>query len=182
VNNCYTRVCWRPTISTPRACFLNVAFNRFTLRLYTPIENSPAFEWRFIFLKNGVIWDVTPCWSCKNRRSGGTQRLIHQGDKNRWTRKNFSNNYQPAHATKKNIFYLITLHYTVFLRSMRRLLVTANVVPSSPILSPWWWRHEVPLKRRLLQEPHDATSQKTAFFSHCRKNLKSYIALTGWTL
>jgi hypothetical protein len=34
-------------------------------------------------LKNGVIWDVTPCGSCKNRRFGGTWRLLHQGDKSR---------------------------------------------------------------------------------------------------
>jgi hypothetical protein len=26
------------------------------------------------------------CGSCKNRRSGGTQHLHQQGDKNRWTR------------------------------------------------------------------------------------------------
>jgi hypothetical protein len=33
-------------------------------------------------LKNGVFWDVTPCGFCKNRRFGGTQRLLHQDDKN----------------------------------------------------------------------------------------------------
>jgi hypothetical protein len=32
-------------------------------------------------LKNGVFWVVTPCGSCKNRRFGGTWRLLHQGDK-----------------------------------------------------------------------------------------------------
>jgi hypothetical protein len=42
--------------------------------------------------KNGVFWDVTPCGSCKNQRFGGTQRLLHQGDKNRWTRNNTSCN------------------------------------------------------------------------------------------
>jgi hypothetical protein len=36
-----------------------------------------------ILLKNGVLWDVTPCVSCKNRSFGGTWRLLHQGDKNR---------------------------------------------------------------------------------------------------
>jgi hypothetical protein len=35
------------------------------------------------YMKNGVFWDVTPCGSCKNRRFGGTWRLLHQGDKNR---------------------------------------------------------------------------------------------------
>jgi hypothetical protein len=34
-------------------------------------------------LKNGVFWVVTLCGSCKNRRFGGTWRLLHQGDKNR---------------------------------------------------------------------------------------------------
>jgi hypothetical protein len=33
--------------------------------------------------KNGVFWVVTPCDSCKNRRFGGTWRLLHQDDKNR---------------------------------------------------------------------------------------------------
>jgi hypothetical protein len=34
-------------------------------------------------MKNGVFWVVTACGSCKNRRFGGTWRLLHQGDKNR---------------------------------------------------------------------------------------------------
>jgi hypothetical protein len=42
--------------------------------------------------KDGVFWDVTLCGSCKNRRFGGTYRLLHQGDKNRGTRKNTSCN------------------------------------------------------------------------------------------
>jgi hypothetical protein len=36
-----------------------------------------------VTFKNGVFRDVTPCGSCKNRRFGGTWRLLHQGDKNR---------------------------------------------------------------------------------------------------
>jgi hypothetical protein len=59
-----------------------------------------------ITLLNGVFWVITPCGSCENRRFGGTWRLLHQGDKN----------------------------HLVFLRSVRRLLVAAYVVPSSPIL------------------------------------------------
>jgi hypothetical protein len=31
-------------------------------------------------------------------------------------------------------------------------------------LSRWWWRWYIPPKRRILQEPHGVTSQKTAFF------------------
>jgi hypothetical protein len=37
----------------------------------------------FTVKKNSVLWDVTPCGSCKNRRFGGTYHLHHQGDKNR---------------------------------------------------------------------------------------------------
>jgi hypothetical protein len=36
-----------------------------------------------VTLKNDVFWVVRPCGSCKNRRFGGTWRLLHQGDKNR---------------------------------------------------------------------------------------------------
>jgi hypothetical protein len=53
--------------------------------------------------------------------------------------------------------------YLVFLRSVRRLLVTARVVPSSPILVTLIEALISP-KRRFLQEPHGVTSQKTPFF------------------
>jgi hypothetical protein len=63
-------------------------------------------------MKNAVLWDVTLCGLCRNRRFGGTERLHHNANKNRWTRNNVRNTV------------------IVFLRSMRRLLVKANV-PSS---------------------------------------------------
>jgi hypothetical protein len=44
------------------------------------------------------------------------------------------------------------------LHSVHRLLVMANVVPSSPILVTLMMKH------RFLQEPHGVTSQKMAFF------------------
>jgi hypothetical protein len=34
-----------------------------------------------VTMKNAVFWVVMPCGSCKNRRFGGTWRLLHQGDK-----------------------------------------------------------------------------------------------------
>jgi hypothetical protein len=37
-----------------------------------------------VTMKNGVFWDVTPCGFYKNRRFGGTWRLLHQVDKNRY--------------------------------------------------------------------------------------------------
>jgi hypothetical protein len=45
---------------------------------------------------------------------------------------------------------------------VRRLLVTANVVPSSPILATLMT--EALISRRFLKEPHGVTSQKTPFF------------------
>jgi hypothetical protein len=56
-------------------------------------------------------------------------------------------------------------NHLVFLRSVCRLLVTANVVPSSPILVTLI--KEVLSSSEtsvLLQEPHCVTSQKTPFF------------------
>jgi hypothetical protein len=50
------------------------------LELLSYSPNMSQFDYD---LKNGVFWVVTPCGSCKNRRFGGTWRLLHQGDKNR---------------------------------------------------------------------------------------------------
>jgi hypothetical protein len=47
---------------------------------------------RAVTMKNGVFWDVTPCGSCKNRRSGGTSRLLQHCVKNRRTMNNASCN------------------------------------------------------------------------------------------
>jgi hypothetical protein len=71
------------------------------------------YDWRF---SRWWLWRMPTSWMCrrevivKNRRLVGMNSLHHQGDKNRRARNNVSNNW-----------YL-------------RLLVTANVVPSSPIL------------------------------------------------
>jgi hypothetical protein len=61
-----------------------------------------------VTMKNGVFWDVTPCGSW-NRRFEGNDRLHYQGNKNR-------------RGTT-----------TLEITSILRLLVIANVVPSSPI-------------------------------------------------
>jgi hypothetical protein len=53
-------------------------------RTYRQICFCVRFEvFTAVTMKNGVFWVVTPCGSCKNRRFGGTWRLLHQGDKNR---------------------------------------------------------------------------------------------------
>jgi hypothetical protein len=62
-------------------------------------------------------------------------------------------------------------------------LITANVVPSSPIL--------VTLKMEALRSSETSVITRASrrnipehdiLHSHRRENLKSYIALTGWTL
>jgi hypothetical protein len=35
-----------------------------------------------VTMNKDVFWDVLPCGACKDRRFGGTHRLLHQGDKN----------------------------------------------------------------------------------------------------
>jgi hypothetical protein len=57
-----------------------VIFNLLNINMLVGYEVSTA-----VTMKNALFWDVTPCGSCKNRRFGGTQRLHHQGDKNRLT-------------------------------------------------------------------------------------------------
>jgi hypothetical protein len=52
----------------------------------------------------------------------------------------------------------------LFLYSVSRLLLWLMLFLVHQFLSPWWWRCQVPPKRRFLQEPHDITSQKMAFF------------------
>jgi hypothetical protein len=77
---------------------------------------------------------------------------------------------------------IIRVTRTVFLHSVHRLLVTVNV-PSSPIL--------VTLMMEALSssEPSVLTRatrrnipEDPILHSHCSENLKSYIALTGWTM
>jgi hypothetical protein len=71
----------------------------------------------------------------------------------------------------------------VFLRSVRWLLVAASVVPISPIL--------VTLMMETLSSSETSVLTRATWrnipgdgilHSHLRENLKSYIALTGWTL
>jgi hypothetical protein len=68
-------------------------------------------------MKNSVVWDMTPCGSCKNRRFGGTYRLRHQDEKISELGKTFA-----VSSTR-------TVHIVI------RLPVTDNIVLSSLILS-----------------------------------------------
>jgi hypothetical protein len=61
-------------------------------------------------MKNAIIWKLTSCGPCKNRRFGGTYRLHHKGDKNRGARISILPKcrfLQESHC--------VTSHKTVFL-------------------------------------------------------------------
>jgi hypothetical protein len=83
-------------------------------------------------MKNVVFWDVMPCGSCKNRLSEELSasfiRVTSIGELE--TMLALTGNRR---TLRRNTKYQVPNDF-VFLRSMRRLLVTASVVPSSPIL------------------------------------------------
>jgi hypothetical protein len=71
----------------------------------------------------------------------------------------------------------------VFLRSVLRLLVTANVVPISPVFVTLMMEPLSSSKTSVLtRETRRHIPQDDILHSHCREYLKSYTALTGWTL
>jgi hypothetical protein len=95
-------------------------------------------------MKNAVLWDITPCGSCNDRRFGGTYHLNYQDDKNRRARNNVSSKKQPKHADTLMMEAIRSSETSVLKRatwrqipdelSVLRLLVITNVVPSSGIL------------------------------------------------
>jgi hypothetical protein len=76
-----------------------------------------------------------------------------------------------------------TLAVTSNRRSVRRLLVTASVVPTSPILvTPMMEAQSSSETSILTRSTRHNIPVDGILHSHRRENLKSCIALTGWTL
>jgi hypothetical protein len=74
--------------------------------------------------------------------------------------------------------------YTMYtmLCSVRRLLITANV-PRLPIVVTLMMEAISSSKTSVLTRVTQRNIPEDGIIhSHCRENLKSYIALTGWTL
>jgi hypothetical protein len=89
--------------------------------------------------KNAVFWDVVPCGSCKNQHFGGkyclNQRVTGIGELGMLAVTSNKSKLQ-----RNNVLLCIlcvcvcVCVYIVFLCSVLRLVVTANVAPSSSIL------------------------------------------------
>jgi hypothetical protein len=70
-HKCYFQTgCTHP--SKPKSLFLRVLCTKYCMLVRFEVFTA-------VTMKNGVFWDVMPCGSCKNRRFGGAQRLLHQG-------------------------------------------------------------------------------------------------------
>jgi hypothetical protein len=84
---------------------------------------------------------------------------------------------------KRRIGELGTTTYTVFLRGVRQLVVTVNVVPSSPILVTMMMGAICSSETSVLTRGTQRDMPEDGILhSYRRENLKSYIALTGWIL
>jgi hypothetical protein len=71
----------------------------------------------------------------------------------------------------------------IMLGSMRRLLVTANTVPSSPTIVTLMMQAIRSSEMSVLTRATWRTIQEDDIpHSHRHENVKSYIALTSWTL
>jgi hypothetical protein len=84
----------------------------------------------------------------------------------------------------KRIRQLGTLAVTSnFFRTVLRLLVIDNIVPSSPILVTLMMETTRPSATSVLtRATRCQTPEDDILHSHHRKNFKSYITLTGWAL
>jgi hypothetical protein len=95
-------------------------------------------------MKNGVFWDVTPCGSCKNRRFGGTWRLLHHGDKkSRFLQEPHGVTSQKApffikpNLSKHNFrnFKLINFNSQKFHNTVKGLLIIFIIVAATFIIT-----------------------------------------------
>jgi hypothetical protein len=82
-------------------------------------------------MKNGVFWAVTPCGSCKNRRFGGTWRILHQGDKigELGTTQAATSNRR---TLRRNISHDVTTQKTLFFMLITYFLNACTFMPYSP--------------------------------------------------
>jgi hypothetical protein len=106
-------------------------------------------------MKHGVFWDVTPCGSCRTDVSEEPSASFI-----RVTKIDELGTTLAATRNRRT------------LRSVRRLLIAASVVPSSPILVNLMKEALGSPETSVLIKPHGITSQKRPFFTG---------HIVGWT-
>jgi hypothetical protein len=128
------------------AISMNVRMHWYTYQYFTLIaSNNVRLEvFTAVTMKNGVFWDVTPCGSCKNRRFGGTSRLLHLGDENRWLGRTLAvtSNRRTLHQTNSSFGIREYVNWT---RSIEWLFETESLPPSSNSLP----LHSIPRESKL---------------------------------
>jgi hypothetical protein len=94
-----------------------------------------------------------------------------------------SSNHLPPPISPVSYLNAFFVTYLAFVRSMLQFLVTANVVPSSLILSTLMMEALHSSEMSFLRSStRRHIPEDRILHSHCSENLKSYIALTGWAL
>jgi hypothetical protein len=86
-------------------------------------------------------------------------------------------------AVTSNLSALYVLRIVLFLRSVSRLLVTADAAPRSSVLVTLMMETILSFETSVLTRATRRNNpEDTILHSHRRENFKSYIALTDWTL
>jgi hypothetical protein len=85
-------------------------------------------------MKCALFWDVTPCWSCNNRRFGETYHLL-QSDNSRRTMNNVSINLKPKNVVLSSPI-LVTLMTEVIRSSETSVLTMATRYSSCSLTCP----------------------------------------------
>jgi hypothetical protein len=135
-----------------------------------------------IFLHGFCFWDPT-LWSTFTKPATPTARITWQSGMNVAVCRRMACSGMLRRVTLLRTDVSEERSASFIWVTQRRLLVTASVVPSSPILVTLMKEalsySETSVLTRVMRcnIPEDAI-----LHSHRRENLKSYIALTGWTL
>jgi hypothetical protein len=132
-------------------------------------------------VKNAVFWDVTPCGCYKRDVSEGCIASIirlTKIDELGTALAITSNQSTPQTNTMQ---YVCTM-YIVFLSSVLRLLFTADVPSSSILVTLMMEAIRSSETSVLIRATRCNIPEDYILPSHRRENLKSFIALTGWSL
>jgi hypothetical protein len=145
--------------------------------VYLPLKKLSPKEYWWCKRKRSSQWAGT------SARTRGPSAAIATScrSQGRWSRERRppqNTTGSPLHKNKPDIS-----ERKVFLRSVRRLLVTVNVVPSTPNLVTLMMDELSSSETSILTtSARRNMPEDTILHSHRHENLKSYRAFTGWSL